>query len=525
MTHIKNDPDTRLRGKNVYDIDAAGLTAEANGANGAGVFPTEPDFTLADDYEISPAPRFPLTVFGSSWGEWIRDHAEAKGCPVDYVAGGLLVATGSLIGNARRGSPWDGWNEPPILWIGLVGNPSSGKSPGLDVARDVIASIEMDANTNYQDELRAWNTKREEGEIRIEVWRSECKGALKDKLPSMLPPKPKEAEEEPRPTRSRIVTSDVTVEKLARLVYENPKGMVVHRDELAGWMGALDKYGGSGGDRATYLEAYGGRPYPVDRASSKTEDILIPAFCVSLVGGIQPDRLASKVLSGDDDGLAARFIYIWPERVRPVRPTRVPPSGAKAKLSKLYRLAHDEDGNSIVVPFDDAAASLLDTYRQQVADIEAEASGLLMSWLGKLPGMAVRLALIFEHLWWCGDHEYDDQCPQAISEKAVIAAIVFLDEYAMPMAQRCFGESSLPRPERDVRAIARWMLDNGPEIINPRHLRQIRVISGSAPASRYDEAISKLEEAGWLRPSFSREGGSSGRQSKDWLVNPKVMEG
>ena len=57
----------------------------------------------------------------------------------------------------------------------------------------------------------------------------------------------------------------------------------------------------------------------------------------------------------------------------------------------------------IPLRFDEAAASALQAYRTQVAATEAEATGLYLSWLGKLPGMAVRLAIILEHLRWCGD--------------------------------------------------------------------------------------------------------------------------
>ena len=51
----------------------------------------------------------------------------------------LIGGAGVLIGNARWGSPWAGWEEPPIVWISSVGYPSSGKSPGLDAIRDLIA--------------------------------------------------------------------------------------------------------------------------------------------------------------------------------------------------------------------------------------------------------------------------------------------------------------------------------------------------------------------------------------------------
>jgi len=135
------------------------------------------------------------------------------------------------------------------------------------------------------------------------------------------------------------------------------------------------------------------------------------------------------------------------------------PTGAKAKLTKLYELEEkrDEFGDRIVLPLVPKAADALQLYRRQVAVMETEASGLFLSWLGKLPGMAVRIATNLEHLYWCGDHEQSDRPPEAISARATAAAIAFLDGYATPTARRCFGEATLPQVDRDARMLARWI--------------------------------------------------------------------
>src|SRR5262249_29841614 len=408
---------------------------------------------------VSP-PNLPLEVFGTYWGKWIVEQAEAKSCPSDYIAAALIAGAGVLIGNARWGSPWKGWEEPPILWLNVVGYPSSGKSPGLDAIRDLLGAIEADSNVGHQDNLATWDTQKREAKIRLEVWESECKSAVKDKV-GVMPPKPEGAEEPPRPTRKRIVTNDPTIEKVARLVLENPKGLMLLRDELSGWIGSLDRYGGAGGDRAFYLESYGGRPYAVD-GMKDSEPIVVPSLSVVVLGGMQPDRMVTLIFSGDDDGLAARFIYVWPERTSPRRPKNPLPTGAKTKLTKLYELEERreaEDGNRIPLSFDDRAASTLQAYRTQVAAAETEATGLYLSWLGKLPGMAVRLAIILEHLCWCGDREGESP-PEGISEMAATAAIAFLDGYAAPMARRCFGEAALPQVDIDARTLARWIMAN-----------------------------------------------------------------
>jgi len=86
----------------------------------------------------------------------------------------------------------------------------------------------------------------------------------------------------------------------------HPKGLMFYRDQLAGFLGAFDKFGGGGSDRAFWAECYNGNFYAVDRVKH-AQPIHIPHLAVSVVGGIQPDRLNSLLLNGDDDGLPARF--------------------------------------------------------------------------------------------------------------------------------------------------------------------------------------------------------------------------
>src|SRR5215216_2383024 len=59
------------------------------------------------------------------------------------------------------------------------------------------------------------------------------------------------------PTVRRYKTEDATVEKISELLLENPEGMLIHRDELSGWLRNLDKQGREG-DRALYLESWNG---------------------------------------------------------------------------------------------------------------------------------------------------------------------------------------------------------------------------------------------------------------------------
>jgi hypothetical protein len=478
--------------------------------------------TILSEHRL-PAPALPLKVFGQYWAEWIVRQAEAKSCPADYVGAALLSGASVLIGNARWGSPWESWTEPPILWTASVGNPSSGKSPGQDAACDLMSMIEADANAELEEKLAAWNTANRAARIHLELWEQATKAALKKGAPP--PEMPVAAVAPERPTRKRIVTSDTTIEKAARILIENTKGLLLKRDELAGWIGSLERYGSNGSDRAFYLESYGGRPYVVDRVKD-TEPIVVPALTIAITGGIQPDRLNTLVLNGDDDGLAARFLYVWPERVPPRRPQKAPPTGAKTKLAMLRDLEEERDdkGARVAIPFMPAAAAVIQNWRELVAGGETGLAGLFLSWSGKLPGFAVRLATVLEHLYWCGGREGLTSPPQAISERAAASAVVFLEDYATPMARRCFGEAALPQQDRDAIALARWIMTQAsvPEVLNERDLRRRTSALEAKDPKRYEAALKELAEVGWVRSAPARAGGTDGRQKKNWAVNPKL---
>ena len=278
---IKQDLTRRFREAPAWE--PASEAIGPNGTNGTEIEWPAPDLSILDFKELS-APAFPSEVFGTFWSQWIEAQAEAKSCPQDYVGLGLIGGSSALIGNARRASPWKGWTEALPVWICEVGKPSSGKSPGLDAVRAELADIEDIANKDYENLRLQWDTKKRIAKAKLDVWESDCRAALKEKKDT--PSRPVDADEPERVTRKRIVTNDPTTEKVARLVVENPKGIVLFRDELSGWVGSLNKYGGNGGDRAFYLEAYGGRPYAVDRIKDP-EPIVIKSLCLGRTSAIQ----------------------------------------------------------------------------------------------------------------------------------------------------------------------------------------------------------------------------------------------
>lgn len=453
-------------------------------------------------------------------GRRIADAAEAASCPPDYIAGPVLAAASMLIGNARWVSPWPGWKEPPVLWIGVVGDPSAGKSPGSDPTLDALRSIEIVLAADFEAAHREWATARESACCARDEWERAVKDACKAAAPApILPPTAVEPQE---PMRPRLIVADATPEALGVLLAAHDKGLLFFRDELAGWFGGFGRYSGSGADRAFWIEAYGGRQFTIDRVKHPLP-IIIPRLAIGVLGGVQPDRLAD-LLHSPDDGLQARFLWSWPNKVPPRRPRQS--CDTEAALEAFRRLAElplplgdDDRPRPFLCPLTDSAAELFDDWRREHSGVQV--SGALASAYGKAPGHLLRLALVLEHLWWAGNAGYAPP-PSRIERRAVSAAAALIEDYFKPMAARVYGDAALPESDRLAAIVARWILSERPQVVNARDLRRKARLPGLREAAKVQLALATLVEADWLRPSFPS--GEKGRPREDYEINPKLWE-
>jgi hypothetical protein len=411
----------------------------------------EPDLSVLR-LNRRPPPKLPLDVLGDRWAQWVEDAARAAAAPTDYVVAPLLAAASALIGHARWAQAWKGWKEPPHLWCAAVGDSGDGKSPGADTIYEyIIPSIERRMGADFPDQLREAQAAIEAAKVRLESWKDELRTAIKEGR--SVPPQPGPVPQEPM--APRLMLSDVTIERVASLLASAaPKGVLMTRDELAGWLLGMNAY--NEGARAFWIEAYGGRRYCVDRQKS-SEPIIIPRFAVSWYGGIQPGKVA-EVMQGADDGLLARFIWFWPDPFPFNKPNR-PPAAEWAitafdRLRTLDLTAGEDGSTPLLVMLDDAAAQRLVRFAQLMQERKEMTIGLMRSAIGKARGLVLRLSLVLEYLRWCGEDGYTAP-PGTITEDALLAAARFVSEYAMPAAERTYGDAACPEADRNLTTLAR----------------------------------------------------------------------
>ena len=253
--------------------------------------------------------------------------------------------------------------------------------------------------------------------------------------------------------------------------------------------------------------------------------LTIDRLTLGVLGGIQPDKLNDLLVKASDDGLVARFMPTWPAPAPVLRPTRYADDAvadeAWARLVALDMPANEEgDLRPWFAGFDSGAAALMDGWRQQCSDWEKDAEGLLMSHIGKFPGLAARLSLVLAAL----DHAFDGAPqPNTITVSEFGRACHYIEAYALPMARRCYAWASVPASEAAARRLLALIREEGWRSFTTRQvMRQERAALGTS--SKLDPALAVLLEGDVIRPvGTPTDEPRGGRAVKAYEVNPAVL--
>jgi len=235
---------------------------------------------------------------------FVRAGSVALGCDPSYIALPLLAALASAVGNTRSVRLKDSWSEPCVLWTAIVGDSGTMKSPAFELALRFLTRRQSEAFRQYGEIREAHEEEMLRHDAALRTWRH--KRANNGEPP---PTKPL------APVPERLIVSDTTVEALAMILESQPRGVLLARDELSGWLGSFDQYrSGRGGDAASWLSMHRAGPITADRKTGQ-RIIHVPRAAVSVAGTIQSEIL-QQALGREhfQDGLAARLLVAMPPR-------------------------------------------------------------------------------------------------------------------------------------------------------------------------------------------------------------------
>jgi hypothetical protein len=338
-------PDLPEGGDIVDWIDRHGDAAEPDAmraeieALGQAIEPWPPE--EADDLAYRP---FPVDALPDPIRGFVDAGSRAIGCDPSYLALPLLTAIAAAIGNTRRLELKRGWSAPPILWGAIVGESGTAKTPAFKLVMRPIRERQRKALERHAEEIKEYEADLARWEKEMAAWKRD-KDAASDP-----PPKP-----DP-PQAERFIVSDTTVEALAPIHLANPRGLLLARDELAGWIGSFDRYAGkgrAGADSANWLSMFNAESIIVDRKTGIPRTIHVPQAAVCVSGGIQPAILKRALgIEHRESGLAARLLLACPPRkAKRWTEADIDPS-AEAELARLFdRLfelqpTHGDDGEA-----------------------------------------------------------------------------------------------------------------------------------------------------------------------------------
>lgn len=427
------------------------------------------------------------------------------------------------------------WTESARLWLAMVAEPGSRKTPAINAATRPLREIEgrwqqEDAASFAVFERASEDYKaarRGRSETIKDVGAVIADGIPRASLPN-LPTKP---------ARRRLTVGDATMEVLAHILADNDRGVLALHDELVAMIAGFDAYrsNGIGKDRTAALELWNGGPRTIDRVKLGGS-VFVPNWSASVLGGIQPAKLREIASKLDSDGFLQRFQPFEGKTLGPGQ-DRPPDQEAIGSYAAVVRQLLD-----FRPPVPRKAITLSAEAHVERREVEGIAEALinlpstppaLRSHMAKWPGMFARLLLTLhaiecastqrsiaglEDVLDASDFEVRQHLgPEVRGTTAVQArdlslrfflpnAIIFYDQ---------FFRSNDPEGAH-VRWIAGYILARGLARISIRDIKQAYRELESDDDGIF-RAMRVLQAASWVGELVEAQ-----RNSTHWLVNHRV---
>lgn len=458
---------------------------------------------------LPPVPAFDPALLPGAFRDYGVDVAERMQVPLDFAAAALLVGLAAVVGRRAMITPKERdtrWVVVPNLWGGIVSRPGNLKSPLIGEIFRPLRALEKAA-------IEAHKLEMEDYEREFEEWDARKKKARKD-AESFDDPKPE------RPPGLRYLVNDATIEKMHAISEDNPQGVLLFRDELAGWFASLDTKGHER-ERPFFLEGWNGDgSYTIDRIGRGT--LYVEYLCISVFGGIQPAKLQNYLTDaviggGNDDGLVQRLqVLVWPDQDMVWRNIDRPPNTQAANgVEQVFRkIAEMPVEPPFQTRFAPDAQALFNEWREELEQQvrNGKLPRFLESHLAKYRSLMPSIALLL-HI---ADGSREPQVPLIQAQRAA-QWCVYLEAHARRVyacvtslgdrAAAILGEK-IQKGDLGVRFTARQVYLKG--WANLTKLDQVQL------------ALGVLQDAGWVRVTALLPGPQGGRPTEVYDVNPGV---
>lgn len=477
---------------------------------------------------------------------WLADVSHRMQTPPDFATVSALVIIGSIIGAgcAIRPKRLDDWEVIPNVWGACIGRPSVMlKSPSMSEATKLLDRLQADYGERYKQEnagaeFDGLATKAMLDDVKGQLSKA-AKGAGKDravnpddiaKLKADFLELTQNATSEP--VRRLFKTNETSIQSMTVLQNQNPRGILVFRDELVALLAKWDRDDGAD-ERAYFLEGWNGNGSYTDckigRGTTEAKQI-----CISLLGGIQPDKLRRylyEALQGNNDGLLQRVqLAVWPDEPQnwqlvDTNPNKTDQQRAYAILQALAELDFNQCGamqgeydNRPYFRFDDAGQAVFNEWltELQTIKLKQEENPLMVEHFGKFRSLMPSLSLIFH----CIDIA-DGKANGSISAAAARMAVEWC-KYLESHARRIYAMAESPEHEAAVRLAAKIKVGCLPTPFTSKTVYD-KGWHGLKVRHEVEAGCSVLVDNNWLMMERKPATGNRGRPpSPEYHINPAL---
>ena len=245
---------------------------------------------------------FPISVFSPQVRNYVESVSKSIGCDNAFAVLPLLAVLSHAVGTTRVIELKRTWREYGLVWLLLIARSGSSKSPALELMTRSLHQWQRRAQKEYQEQLTSYEQEWAIHQRGLKEW-ERSKGR---EAPPQAPIKPK---------MRQVVAEDLTIEALAPLLMDNPRGILGTYDEWAKFVGMQDRYskGNSGSESADWLKIHGSRQLLVNRKGGDQKFLMVPSPFVSLIAVTQPQtfqRLTTK--QSQESGSDQRWLKSCP---------------------------------------------------------------------------------------------------------------------------------------------------------------------------------------------------------------------
>jgi Protein of unknown function (DUF3987) len=440
---------------------------------------------LFDPWQEFVVPIFPFDILPGVAHDFVERKSIAMGADPSALAMATLAAFSGAIHHRFRVKMMrnNDWWEHLRLWVLLFGRSSWLKSPILEAVMRPIKRYQVELQRDYRTRKREYEEQKKAGN---------------------------DDAEEPEPPE-RFTVGDATIEKLGEILSWSERGLLAEHDELAGWIGRMERYHvagkGASADRAFYLQSWNGGGYTIDRV--KSGEIFVPNLSLSMVGGIQPARMA-ELRGLTSDGLLQRFAIVLmraPRLAQDIDCTDV----VKAYTALVYELISLRPQRFYLT--DDAAEAMAELLRhlhslEQVGEAVTEA---FEAHIGKLKSYAGVLSIIL-HL----AINPKETIRHHIGRQTVGKVHRLMSDFLLPHAHEFYSLSE-GESER-LRKLASYVLTCGKDRLRlAEFTTNVWDLRGKS-VLEVNQRVSPLVAGGWLAPI------EQGPACRAWDVNRAAID-